>query len=410
MSRNGTGTYSVPNTFAPGGTITASDHNENWSDIGSEMTNSLALDGQSTMTGQFKASTGSAASPSITFGSDTNTGGYRHGADEFAIATGGTLAGYWDSAQKFWMSGAADIAGALSVTGASTFTGAVTLPSATVSLANMANLTHGKFIGRLTASDGVPEACVIPFGQCQLVKSGSNLVLNPFRGNLLTINSAVETIPDAGVTLTTSGLSNSTLYYVYAYMNSGTMTLEAVTTAYATQAGTGVMIKSGAATRTLVGMCYLTGSAFVDSATQRFVRSWFNDPGVSGTNALATNVNVTSASFAELNSAKRVEFLTWAGESIVATISGLASPRLSAAARMYLGIGLDSTTTASEVNMAHSNDAGIERAISVSYATVPGEGYHYGTILGRTDSGQDVNFYGASSGSPRCSISISATR
>ena len=89
MSRNGSGTYSVPNTFVAGTTITAADHNENWADIGAEITNSVAVDGQSTMSGQFKSATGSVSAPGITFGVDLDTGLYRIGANNMGIAIGG---------------------------------------------------------------------------------------------------------------------------------------------------------------------------------------------------------------------------------------------------------------------------------------------------------------------------------
>ncbi len=67
------------------------------------------------------------------FGTDTNTGMYRHGADELGFSTGGTLAGWFNSAQKFFMLGAADIAGLLNVTGVATFasTANMNLPSGT---------------------------------------------------------------------------------------------------------------------------------------------------------------------------------------------------------------------------------------------------------------------------------------
>lgn len=90
MARNGSGTYSIPNTMVAGTTITASDHNENYSDIGSEITNSVAADGQTLMTGPLKASNGTAAAPSHSFGSDTDTGIYRIGANNLGIAVGGT--------------------------------------------------------------------------------------------------------------------------------------------------------------------------------------------------------------------------------------------------------------------------------------------------------------------------------
>ena len=89
MARNGNGTYQVPNTFEAGATITAASHNQNWADLASELTNSLALDGQSAMSGVLKAANGSAAAPAIAFGSDLDTGAYRSAADEFSVAAGG---------------------------------------------------------------------------------------------------------------------------------------------------------------------------------------------------------------------------------------------------------------------------------------------------------------------------------
>jgi microcystin-dependent protein len=89
MARNGSGTYTKVNTFVASATITASGHNQNWDDIASEITNSVAADGQTTMTGPLKASNGSVTNPSLTFGSDQNTGLYRIGADNLGVAANG---------------------------------------------------------------------------------------------------------------------------------------------------------------------------------------------------------------------------------------------------------------------------------------------------------------------------------
>lgn len=93
MSRNGAGVYSVPNVFSSGATITASSHNENWSDVGAEVTNSVAADGQTSMTGPLKLSNGSVSLPSLTFATDTNTGLYHKAADTIGIAVNGADAG-----------------------------------------------------------------------------------------------------------------------------------------------------------------------------------------------------------------------------------------------------------------------------------------------------------------------------
>lgn len=90
MARNGSGTYSKVNTFVAGETITASGHNQNWDDLASEMTNSVAADGQTSMTGPLKLASGTAALPGMVFSSDTDTGIYRIGANNIGIAVNGS--------------------------------------------------------------------------------------------------------------------------------------------------------------------------------------------------------------------------------------------------------------------------------------------------------------------------------
>lgn len=89
MARNGSGTYTKVNTFVAGNTVTASGHNQNWDDIATEITNSVAADGQTTMTGALKAASGTVSAPGLAFASDLNTGIYRIGADNLGIAANG---------------------------------------------------------------------------------------------------------------------------------------------------------------------------------------------------------------------------------------------------------------------------------------------------------------------------------
>jgi hypothetical protein len=89
MPRNGSGVMSIPNTFIDQTTITAGAHNANWSDAASEISNSVAVDGQSQMSGQFKAAAGTVGAPGITFGSDLDTGFYRIGGDNIGAACAG---------------------------------------------------------------------------------------------------------------------------------------------------------------------------------------------------------------------------------------------------------------------------------------------------------------------------------
>jgi hypothetical protein len=89
MPRNLAGKFIVINTFVPGTTITALAHNENWADAANEISNSLAADGQTPMSGPLKAIAGSAATPALTFSADPDTGMYRAGTDTLGFAAGG---------------------------------------------------------------------------------------------------------------------------------------------------------------------------------------------------------------------------------------------------------------------------------------------------------------------------------
>jgi hypothetical protein len=269
---------------------------------------------------------------------------------------------------------------------------------ANVTYAKIQNVAHGKVLARLSAGAGVVEEAVIPFGQCRLAKSGSNLVLSPFKGNLITINSLAETIPDAGVTLSTGGLSPTTLYYIYAWMNSGTMTLEASTTAYATQVGTGVTVKAGDATRTLVGMARTNGStAWTDSATQRFVRSWFNDPGAALLNNFTANRSTSSTSFVELNSEIRIEFLVWSGETFQVGATG--NVNAASNATVSTAIGFDGTTA--DDSSTQTGVGGVTGNYGIGlilFKSGLAEGYHYATLLGNTNSGTSTWSGGSTAG------------
>lgn len=89
MPRNGSGSYLVPTSFSPDTDILSGEVNENFTDVGTALTGSLALDGQSSMTGQFKAASGTAAAPGISFGSDTDSGLYRASGDTIGVSVAG---------------------------------------------------------------------------------------------------------------------------------------------------------------------------------------------------------------------------------------------------------------------------------------------------------------------------------
>jgi hypothetical protein len=89
MARNGSGVYSKLNTFVAGNTITAAGHNDQWDDLVAEMTNSVAADGQTTLTGALKGYAGSVGAPGYSFASDSNCGFYRIAADNIGASCAG---------------------------------------------------------------------------------------------------------------------------------------------------------------------------------------------------------------------------------------------------------------------------------------------------------------------------------
>lgn len=194
-------------------------------------------------------------------------------------------------------------------------------------------------------------------GKCILVfQDSSHVLLKPRDGNKLIIGGVQQTIPSSGVSGAVTGLTVSTLYYVYAYMNAGTMTLEFSTTIHGTDASTGVEVKSGDSTRTIVGMVYpITGPAFVDSMTQRLVRSWFNDNGAQILTPSPSNATTSGTSAASAGTTFQAEFLNWAGECCSFSLGGLVANNTSTQ-NSLVQIGINGTAVGS-ITESYANTA-----------------------------------------------------
>lgn len=121
MSYNGSGVFSALSTFTSNTTISSSAMNALIADIASGLSACVVKDGQQSLTGAIRFASGTAAAPSITFGSDTDCGLYRIGADNVGLAIGGTKI--------------LDISSTgVAITGAVTSTGAGIFPSGTAML------------------------------------------------------------------------------------------------------------------------------------------------------------------------------------------------------------------------------------------------------------------------------------
>jgi hypothetical protein len=302
------------------------------------------------------------------------------------------------------------------------FTGALTLTNgASLVLPGGANITtaagdfavfrgYGSSVVRCVdyiKADGTP---VVPglkgaFGQCVLAKVSSNIVLSPKGGNLLTVNGVVCTLPDAGVSLAPTGLTSGTLYYIYAVATAGVISsIEASTTGHSTSttAGNkGVEIKTGDDSRSLVGMVRPTsGPAFADSATQRFVRSWFNRSNAS-LKLTGVSGSYSSMTGGEVNSGNRVEGLVWADETFDAWYTGTVFND-TAGANFAIGISVDGGTPTGGTGGGTSVNANsiIDGALREAFSGLS-EGYHYIGLWGRVSSGSGsffANTFGSTMG------------
>lgn len=240
-------------------------------------------------------------------------------------------------------------------------------------------------------------------GQCYLALSGGNLVLSPRNGNKLMIAGVSQSVPSGGVSLAATGLTPGTTYFIYAYMNGATMTLEASTTGHSTDATTGVEIKTGDATRTLVGQAYCTtGPAWVDSGTLIGVLSYFNRAMKVAANYFTANRATSSLNVGvEINSEIRVSFLNWADTKFQAALNGTTFNSGAAYGATYIGI--DGTSTGDTGGMTYNTDPSM---VAANYTAVVSEGaLHYSTLCGFVLQASTQTWFGnaAQAGGQRCS-------
>lgn len=128
MPRNASGTYTLPiGAFSPGGLIKSGDHNSNYSDIATALTQSLATTGVSTMTGPIKAATGNASAPGITFSGSLTDGFYLSGTHQIGVTNNGFQTATFNSDNSVGFNGAATFGGNVTYNGTATINGAVTL-------------------------------------------------------------------------------------------------------------------------------------------------------------------------------------------------------------------------------------------------------------------------------------------
>lgn len=155
MARNGSGSFSLVagNPVTTGTQITATWANNTLSDIASEITGSVAADGQTTITGPIKFSAGSVAAPALTFSSETNTGFYRSASNVVSMSIAGS--------QKYILGASSvTLAGSASITGTEFgyLTGVTSAIQTQLDAKQPLDATLTALAGALTAANKIPYA------------------------------------------------------------------------------------------------------------------------------------------------------------------------------------------------------------------------------------------------------------
>jgi hypothetical protein len=251
------------------------------------------------------------------------------------------------------------------------------------------------------ANLGVPLEC----GRL-LYSSATALTYKPFKGDLIRINGTVYRIPYAGI----AGLSNTgtyvnsvagqnlapnTLYYVYAFVNAGSVVADFNTTGHVssgTAGNIGTEIKISDDTHSLIGMVYTNASA---QFSDPFTASWLNRRTRVLAGALA-NPASPGAYFQEVGGGSspaspglRCYFLTWADESTVqfSTMANVASnTTMNIGCQMgygALGAGPTSVGPSTVQYVNTSNNQCVSAVASMSF----GEGVNYATVMGGNNAG-----------------------
>jgi hypothetical protein len=230
------------------------------------------------------------------------------------------------------------------------------------------------------------------YGNCRLTyTNATTLTLVRKNGDRLCINGVNEQIPSAGVTLSNSGLLADTTYFIYAAMSGSTMILEASTTGHAEDSTTGMEIKSGVATRALVGMARVNSSGqFEHSALKIGVITYFNRRQKTIKAAFTADRTSTSTSYAEINSEIRLPFICWPDGDVFFAVRGAAAND-TASAKTTTAVGIDTggvtTVRGGSTSEQPNGSANQDLNAACSGFADEIEGFHYATIQGKVGSG-----------------------
>lgn len=280
-----------------------------------------------------------------------------------------------------------------------------TLPTATGTLALDQNVFAQVFHARLTLTSGSP----LPVSD---QTARGTVYLTPYLGNKIGLYDGtrwnLHTLTEISIAVPAT---TSTMYDVFVYDNSGTLTLEAVAWTSDTARATaivlqdGVEVKSGATSRRLCGSFRTTGVSgqTEDSDIRRFVSNRYN-------RAIRTmripettdSWTYTTATYrqARASTANQLDYIQCVSEepvraAVVATVAVTTDGNTA-----VVGIGVDSTSTNSATAIPRTEvPSGKLFGITAGYVGYPGIGRHVLVWLEYSAASGTTTWYGDNGGS-----------
>lgn len=156
------------------------------------------------------------------------------------------------------------------------------------------------------ASTGIRSECRLSYVSTTAIR------LDRCNGSFLFVNGVNRQIPAVGPSLSNSGFGVSGKRYIYAFMSGATLTLEASATVPVIDGTYGHKIKTGDATRTLVGWaCTNASSQFQFDGTVKTVASYYNR-----SRQLVTNGSSLTSATSTLTAIASVFIFNWDNEAV----------------------------------------------------------------------------------------------
>ena len=249
------------------------------------------------------------------------------------------------------------------------------------------------------SNQGIPFAC----GRLTYV-STTSINFAPYNGDPFKLSGLVYRIPSGGISAAntsvyvngTAGqnLAASTLYYVYLFSNSGTLTPDFCTTGHTTDTTTGNVgteIKSGDNTRSLIGMVYTDGSGlFQQTGSLIGVLSWFNRQTYAALGGSGANYTLTSTGWINIGSSWFIGMLNWASEAVYADFGAYISGSFNYA---FIGVAIGGSAGGSASQVGSQRDSyGSDFSVGGGWIQLS-EGFHLYWGAGLSGNGSAATYY-----------------